>query len=78
MKIIVGYPDDTFRPNQSIIRAEVTTLLVKFLNTPQMSSTNNIFSNLAKPEIHSDIDMDIHDRYNYIYHGDVCELHYDT
>ena len=47
MEIIVGYPDGTFRPNQPITRAEVTTLLVKFLNAPQMSSTN-IFSDLAE------------------------------
>ena len=46
MEIIAGYPDGTFRPNQPITRAEVTTLLVNFLGASQMSSTN-IFTDLA-------------------------------
>jgi len=46
MEIVVGYPDGTFRPNQPITRAEVTTLLVNALNASHMSSSN-IFTDLS-------------------------------
>ncbi|MCL2420659.1 MAG: S-layer homology domain-containing protein, partial [Defluviitaleaceae bacterium] len=45
MDVITGYPDGTFRPNQPITRAELTSLVTRFVQASNMTA-NNRFTDL--------------------------------
>lgn len=46
-KIITGYSDQTFKPESSLSRAELCTLLIKAKGKPVSSPTNRLFKDVA-------------------------------
>ncbi|BAQ11132.1 hypothetical protein OXB_2661 [Bacillus sp. OxB-1] len=47
-KIIGGYPDGTFKPNEPITRAQASAMLIKALNIPLTENTSVQFKDVAK------------------------------
>ena len=50
--IIGGYPDGTFRPNESVTRAQVASMLLKALDIPLLSNPTVTFKDVSKQSIH--------------------------
>ena len=61
--IVNGYPDNTFKPEKGITRAELVTLLVKSLGTPQAT-----LDGIGTDEVFSDVKY-THWAHKHITHG---------
>lgn len=48
LKIIQGYPDNTFKPEKGITRGELVTLLVRTLRVPLESAETPVFKDVTK------------------------------
>lgn len=49
-KIIAGYPDNTFKPNNLVTRAEYATMMVSALNLPVKKAESSTFKDVAKKD----------------------------